>query len=304
MSYIFFLKKEIQTKEHLRKYFAYLSKGEFRSIAHLLIHTFVTDEELMTQDYASFIKQRFNEYSLDQFPKIIETVMGFDLMNEKQSLIDSLMQLQLTDHEKLQLISMFYNFERSIDEICNEINSVIKIMKLKLEEYQTQLFKQHWTKFIQEGSFDTLIQHYGLKYIQDENHVLTIYPRIVFPFSFSLLDLKQFPTYTFVRSGIYVAVDLELLSKRGDLRDNMLEVLKVISDNSKFDILLFVKDKAAYCQEIANHLNLKTSTISYHMEALINIGLIIVEKQNNRIYYRLNDKNMKEFMERFKELFL
>lgn len=221
MSYIFFLKKEIQTKEHLRKYFAYLSKGEFRSIAHLLIHTFVTDEELMTQDYASFIKQRFNEYSLDQFPKIIETVMGFDLMNEKQSLIDSLMQLQLTDHEKLQLISTFYNFERSIDEICNEINSVIKIMKLKLEEYQTQMFKQHWTKFIQEGSFDTLIQHYGLKYIQDENHVLTIYPRIVFPFSFSLLDLKQFPTYTFVRSGIYVAVDLELLSKRGDLRDNM-----------------------------------------------------------------------------------
>ncbi|MBS5115731.1 MAG: hypothetical protein KHY88_08570 [Erysipelotrichaceae bacterium] len=205
MSYIFFLKKEIQTKEHLRKYFAYLSKGEFRSIAHLLIHTFVTDEELLTQDYASFIKQRFNEYSLDQFPKIIETVMGFDLMNEKQSLIDSLMQLQLTDHEKLQLISTFYNFERSIDEICNEINSVIKIMKLKLEEYQTQLFKQHWTK-----------------YIQDENHVLTIYPRIVFPFYFYLLDLKQFPTYTFVRSGIYVAADLELLLKRGDLRDNML----------------------------------------------------------------------------------
>ena len=33
-------------------------------------------------------------------------------MNEKQSLIDSLMQLQLTDHEKLQLISTFYNFER------------------------------------------------------------------------------------------------------------------------------------------------------------------------------------------------
>ena len=94
--------------------------------------------------------------------------------------------------------------KESIDEICNEINSVIKIMKLKLEEYQTQLFKQHWTN-----------------YIQDENHVLTIYPRIVFPFSFSLLDLKQFPTYTFVRSGIYVAVDLELLSKRGDLRDNM-----------------------------------------------------------------------------------
>ncbi|MFR1852474.1 MAG: hypothetical protein ACLSXC_00475 [Beduini sp.] len=180
-----------------------MSKGEFRSIAHLLTHTFVTDEELLTQDYASFIKQRFNEYSLDQFPKIIETVMGFDLMNEKQSLIDSLMQLQLTDHEKLQLISTFYNFERSIDEICNEINSVIKIMKLKLEEYQTQLFKQHWTK-----------------YIQDENHVLTIYPRIVFPFY--LLDLKQFPTYTFVRSGIYVAADLELLLKRGDLRDNML----------------------------------------------------------------------------------
>ncbi|MFR1852473.1 MAG: ArsR/SmtB family transcription factor [Beduini sp.] len=54
--------------------------------------------------------------------------------------------------------------------------------------------------------------------------------------------------------------------------------------------MLFIKDKAAYGQEIANHLNLKTSTISYHMEALINVGLIIVEKQNNRIYYRLNDK--------------
>ena len=124
-----FLKQDIQVKEHLKKYFIYLSQGEFCSIAHLLVHTFVSDDELMQEDYKTLIQQRFHEFSLEKFPKVVETVMGFDLMNDKQSLIDSLIQLHVTDQEKLHLISAFYHFERTLDEICAEIDLVIKINK-------------------------------------------------------------------------------------------------------------------------------------------------------------------------------
>ena len=65
-------------------------------------------------------------------------------------------------------------------------------------------------------------------------------------------------------------------------------LLKVISDRSKFEILRRISRSSSYCQELAREMNLTTATISRHMGLLLDAGLVRARRGENRIYYDLN----------------
>ncbi len=39
-------------------------------------------------------------------------------------------------------------------------------------------------------------------------------------------------------------------------------------------------------------MKLTTATISYHMQALIDVGMVIVEKLNNRLYFQVHEEHL------------
>ena len=65
-------------------------------------------------------------------------------------------------------------------------------------------------------------------------------------------------------------------------------LLKVISDRSKFEILRRISRSSSYCQELAREMNLTTATISRHMGLLLDAGLVRARRGENSIYYDLN----------------
>ena len=78
---------------------------------------------------------------------------------------------------------------------------------------------------------------------------------------------------------------------------HVLEVLKVLSDKSKFEILSYIRDKRAYGSELAKHMGLTTATISHHMGALFDCGLVEIERENNRMFYREKKETMEQVLE-------
>lgn len=80
------------------------------------------------------------------------------------------------------------------------------------------------------------------------------------------------------------------------MESHALEVLKLLSDRSKFEILSYIRDKSAYGSELAKHLDLTTATISHHMGGLLGKGLVELEKENNRIFYRANTEEIAEVL--------
>ena len=78
---------------------------------------------------------------------------------------------------------------------------------------------------------------------------------------------------------------------------HVLEVLKVLSDKSKFEILSYIRDKRAYGSELAKHMGLTTATISHHMGALFDCGLVEMERENNRMFYREKKETMEQVLE-------
>ena len=76
----------------------------------------------------------------------------------------------------------------------------------------------------------------------------------------------------------------------------MAKVLKLLSDRSKLEILSYIKNKKAYGSELAKQLNLTNATVSHHMSGLVNAGLVIMEKEDTKIYYRANIEEISEVL--------
>lgn len=101
-----------------------------------------------------------------------------------------------------------------------------------------------------------------------------------------------------MKFGILFGDDFDIRSSRthedAGYENYVMQVLKLLGDKSKFEILSYIRDKEAYGSELAKHLNLTTATVSHHMNALLAAGLVELKRADNRIYYSANKKALEE----------
>lgn len=87
-------------------------------------------------------------------------------------------------------------------------------------------------------------------------------------------------------------------------KEELLKGLKALSDKSKFDILCSLKVKPKYNLEIAEVLGLTAATMSHHMGVLLANQFVEVEKQDGKVYYHINQDNIKGFINALERTFL
>lgn len=100
-------------------------------------------------------------------------------------------------------------------------------------------------------------------------------------------------------------LNLEMFSEKDfskEIDDNILIKLKALSDKSKFQILIYLKNKPMYSLELANEIGLSTGTISYHMAVLLQLNLVNIEKKSGRVYYQLNSDEIEEIIKGLENL--
>lgn len=125
----------------------------------------------------------------------------------------------------------------------------------------------------------------------------TIIPTLANPVSVS----------TFVENVYYVGLLVEKIfsGPNGDLPKEDLPIYsKCFSDKSKIEILLCLKDTSLYGLEIANLVGLTPATVSHHMNTLTTLGLVLIEKRDGKIYYRLSKTGVQRFTSSIEKLFL
>ena len=110
------------------------------------------------------------------------------------------------------------------------------------------------------------------------------------------------------RFGILFGEDFSLQTDNAYTDDGyetyLMQVLKLLADKSKFEILSYIRDKKAYGSQLAKHLNLTTATISHHMNALLNARLVKVERVDTKVYYLSNKKALEEALDYSKRVLL
>lgn len=205
----------------------------------------------------------------------------------------------LPTEDKWKLIQIFIDRSRHLEELCQILKEVIQLIHVCQNDVKEleEDFYNYWHSYALKNDFIKEFQEH-VKVTWEENPSgVFIIPSIFSPKMITVsIDVDEKNKEDIIHLGVLLDSNLSYITKQIDSED-LYNSLKLLSDKSKFEILKFIKDKPAYGFEIANELNLSTSTISYHMNALISANLVKLEKESNKIYYSMNKETLSEILE-------
>jgi DNA-binding transcriptional ArsR family regulator len=235
-----------------------------------------------------------------------------DFSNQSQEYYFELLdKLNVEPEIKWNISKAFINYKKYSDSLGEILEDVIRLINDCIEDIDllTKDCVDYWTEYLKEKELSEFLKKYFNINLELEN----ITPNVrMIPFIFGcntltwMAEYKEASTckdqnHLLMYTGILFSEDFNLNLRWFD-KTEANSYLKLLSDKSKMDILLYIKDKRAYGQELATQFNLTTATISHHMSALHTGGFINLERENNRVYYSLDKENIILFLDNVKHM--
>ncbi|MBR0156550.1 MAG: helix-turn-helix transcriptional regulator [Clostridia bacterium] len=125
-------------------------------------------------------------------------------------------------------------------------------------------------------------------------------------FSFNGVDMTyESDSFAFNRIiiGIYINTLIELIGKNNSPAPH-LNMLKILSDPNRFNILHELCHRQSYGQELADKFGGARSAIYYHLEKLLGYGLIDLEMTEYRMLYTMNKQAVYDKMNAIRDYLL
>lgn len=286
---------------HLGKYFQGTDLDNLITTVAGFLTFFIEDISTLKNDREGIdrIVNKSMSSLLDEHLKLPED-LNLEI-RDLASLLDYLENVELEDKTKLLLISLYNNRYEVLGDLAELINQCIPILKAHFNIIEDD-FKRALTSL---GDRDKLNS-----FMKDTINVqLDIPEKTVFYFSIfnsnqiSIMESHEDKVISYI--GIFVE-DLIKLTEKNKFNDTrILSDLKAISDPTRLRIIGLLSDKKMYLQEIAEALELAPSTISHHIQILLNTMLVsvTVDAMNSRkIFYETNKDKVKELGESIKNL--
>ena len=105
--------------------------------------------------------------------------------------------------------------------------------------------------------------------------------------------------------GLLAERVLEEFGLTGHSRENLMNALKLLSEQRKFEILSTLRSYGQmYSTEIAVKLGVNPNSISHHLSSLLDAGLIKSEKLSGKIYYNADEAAILMIIEQLRQLIL
>lgn len=123
-----------------------------------------------------------------------------------------------------------------------------------------------------------------------ESQKIIITPTLIYP------GLEMMGTDGNGYVGLFVKEIYRMMGNQKISQNNLIPRLKTLSDKSKFDILVSLKNSPKYNMELAEQLGLTAATMSHHMNTLLSYDLVSVEKRDGRVYYTLAKDTIKNII--------
>ncbi len=219
----------------------------------------------------------------------------------------SILSLPISDPEKLALQQIFLDPTTHRNRVKFLLDEATRILHHYDREISKVLlgYKDYWEPFLQNQSFVTYLTEEEVLHLEENPFGLTLHPMLINCHGFEAnvsSDSPVFPKepYQFFLGllfgngfslGEYFSTkDLDYLNEQAQ------RILKLLSDKSKFDILQSIREERSYGKELADSLGLTTATISHHMTSLMSAGLIRMEKEDGKVYYRSRTQELKRVL--------
>jgi len=205
---------------------------------------------------------------------------------------------QTSDINKLDALRMYHNFELYQDYYMALISQVTElIIKLRPDiiAEATPLMDRLNTELenIVQDQFNVTL---------DDKHIFAVYPSVYKVNSASIMGMGYIEHAPFT-IGLHILDFKEIFKDTKTAGEDAEAFLKCISDSTKLSILKLLKDGPMYGTQLAEKLNCTGANISHHASALLTLGIVHFEKENNRMYIHLDKEKIMQHIDDLKELF-
>lgn len=213
--------------------------------------------------------------------------------------------LPLPADEKFQLCRLYNNFEEYREHLAGILEAAGKLYMQKYDSVK------HYIGWFSAAVAEPLAQS-GAAYIE-KNYDVKLSPsadEIYLQPSIAMCSgTKYLMSFTSekVTDFLYVGVLYEPLREITDVStvdDRICRTLRTMGDDRKFEILKLLSEGPKYGMEIASVLELSTATVSHHMALLLEAGFVTIRRESNRVYYELNRKKLRDFLDELRAALL
>lgn len=286
---------------HLEKYFQITNIDNLITTIAGFLAYFIDDIESLNGNHETIdklISKSFSSLLEDHLRTSKDTDI---LIEDMAALLNYLDQVDFDDKTKLLLINLYNNRYEILGELADLFKQCIPILKKNFYIIEEDLDKAINSVHV-DGDLDTFFnKSLGINLDIPNN---TEFYFSIFNFN-QLTIMESYDNRIISYIGIYLE-DLVKLSKKNKFNDGqILSDLKAISDPTRLRIVGLLANKKMYLQEIAEALDLAPSTISHHIQILLNSMLvsISVDAINSRkVYYETNKEKVDELGDTIKDL--
>lgn len=221
-------------------------------------------------------------------------------------------KMDLTYESKARIQEIYLNRDSYMEVVVSLLDTAVALLR----EFETRMlavckkWELCWSAVAADGSFfartDRIV---AIGEDQKKDGALVLPGIVSYGALYVLLDdglmsgtKKHLPVF---RIGVMITgeLDWESPAKEEYRINELLPVWKALGDQSKAEILLFVRDRPAYGSEIAKKFGLTTATVSHHMNRLLNLRLVQAELRDGKVYYQVRKERLAEVFEQSRKLF-
>lgn len=300
--------------------------GKMELIKEFFSTMTVQDEQILTlAEVALLAPERRYDNALEQIEKEVEnasekvishrilTMMEMEETEDSFStVIDVLEETRLSKEQKWQIMQVAAKPKEHFNKIKPLLIEAQELFFEYQKEWQPliQEIAENWEAYLEEYGLKKLFQEYMNVTLDENPNGVILIPEIMSCnklWYFSDVKEKQMDI---LRIGALFSTleNFKILThptgREQDEKEYLMQVMKCLSDKSKLGILLLLKEKRMYGSELAEALNLTTATISHHMNTLILLKLVFMEKEENKAYYQLNREGIQSIMDKMQKILL
>lgn len=305
------LAQKIEKTEELNYFFEEFEKDRSECVAYAMIYTFVDEKGMSFQEMKKQVESRFFSYSLESFPFFRSVERRLMLKKERRPFIESVREMEIEEKFQARLLFSFAEFDKSMDRILCLMEQAAKLLKPLQEKTKEEAksFQKYWEG---QENLEALLTEVGIYIEASKYQAIRMIPLSVNRAGTRILieeeegESERENEELTVEIGLGIDREVMLGLSRPEQYDKrlLLDALKLLSDTTKLEILLYIKEEAHYGKEIADKLHLSAATISYHMEELWQHKLTIIRQEGKRLYYGLNRERVAGVLDEAKRLFL
>lgn len=261
---------------------------------------------------AFFLSSMENDFDNKKFEQMIGCEERGIVVTEAErvrNIFSYIQKLEMRQEHRELVQDIYLNRDSYVEEMAALLDKAIGILK----EYESSFsiilerWEGYWGNVIDSGEFFDILGDLIGEIEQDEIQVVPCLMQLVSLIILvdgGLLPFKEkFPTC--LRMGVLLTREflMDRSIKEEYQPEEYQKILRVLGDKSKFDILMFIKDRPAYGTEIAQHFELTTATVSHHMNQLLQLQLVHVEMREKRVYYQAKKETLQNLFDVCKKMF-